>query len=179
MIPYSSQLSISIHAPRVGSDYYKCYVTKSAKISIHAPRVGSDYDNDMRIWFCDDFNPRSPCGERLTRDSHIIAPSYFNPRSPCGERRLIGAMTIHLMQFQSTLPVWGATFWAMNSKTYALLFQSTLPVWGATEKPGKPLPEPSPFQSTLPVWGATKQVRLQELRPYISIHAPRVGSDTD
>ena len=121
MIPYSSQLSISIHAPRVGSDYYKCYVTKSAKISIHAPRVGSDYDKDMRIWFCDDFNPRSPCGERLTRDSHIIAPSYFNPRSPCGERPLVFALVPSSLAFQSTLPVWGATIVMATSDTVTII----------------------------------------------------------
>ena len=35
------------------------------------------------------FNPRSPCGERLGRQvSLMVSTSYFNPRSPCGERRI-------------------------------------------------------------------------------------------
>ena len=55
----------------------------------------------------------------------------FNPRSPCGER------------------------------LWALLI--TEPV--------------ARFQSTLPVWGATKHGETFYMGVYISIHAPRVGSD--
>ena len=33
---------ISIHAPRVGSDYYQEKLDCALRISIHAPRVGSD-----------------------------------------------------------------------------------------------------------------------------------------
>ena len=33
----------------------------------------------------------------------------FNPRSPCGERRLTVGFMTSFNQFQSTLPVWGAT----------------------------------------------------------------------
>ena len=33
-----------------------------------------------------DFNPRSPCGERLPRYVVHQLPQDFNPRSPCGER---------------------------------------------------------------------------------------------
>ena len=36
----------------------------------------------------------------------------------------------------------------------------------------------SGFQSTLPVWGATMQVERRSSKASISIHAPRVGSDT-
>ena len=35
------------------------------------------------------------------------------------------------IQFQSTLPVWGATI-GMVIVSFPFLFQSTLPVWGAT-----------------------------------------------
>ena len=79
-------------------------------------------------------------------------------------------------RFQSTLPVWGATqrrgIWES-----LIVFQSTLPVWGATfvwsynEKQKK-------FQSTLPVWGATSAKTISYCFEFISIHAPRVGSDS-
>ena len=36
------RISISIHAPRVGSDENAKYIRLSFRISIHAPRVGSD-----------------------------------------------------------------------------------------------------------------------------------------
>ena len=56
-------------------------------ISIHAPRVGSDDLLNGALSNIDDFNPRSPCGERLV---------FFYIRR---DKEL----------FQSTLPVWGAT----------------------------------------------------------------------
>ena len=34
-----------------------------------------------------DFNPRSPCGERLLVPLTIMELINFNPRSPCGERQ--------------------------------------------------------------------------------------------
>ena len=35
---------------------------------------------------CDNFYPRSPCGERLSTNNHIGIRENFYPRSPCGER---------------------------------------------------------------------------------------------
>ena len=103
--------AISIHAPRVGSDKIGSSFKAVADISIHAPRVGSDegYTLWRTAWY--DFNPRSPCGERLEAIARsgsrygisIHAPRVgsdsiggssdrtekdFNPRSPCGERHL-------------------------------------------------------------------------------------------
>ena len=80
-------------------------------ISIHAPRVGSDHILHLLDHKPPNFNPRSPCGERLIETKSdgflpsisIHAPrvgsdpgkngikkalNYFNPRSPCGERPL-------------------------------------------------------------------------------------------
>ena len=59
-----------------------------------------------------------------------------------------------------------------------LEFQSTLPVWGATGGVGDGAASVAVFQSTLPVWGATALSRVPATCPAeISIHAPRVGSD--
>ena len=126
-------------------------------ISIHAPRVGSDAVGKQRLRLDRNFNPRSPCGERLPP--------------------LCGPTLISI--FQSTLPVWGAT---TRQRTCRLLreFQSTLPVWGATSLAADTIPAiavisihaprvgsdknsqtvfcgQSGFQSTLPVWGATSR----------------------
>ena len=101
---------ISIHAPRVGSDLSAVERQKAlaefqstlpvwgatadnankmgtSMISIHAPRVGSD--------------------ERDIADKQ--SGENFNPRSPCGERRKRKIQNIQNRAFQSTLPVWGAT----------------------------------------------------------------------
>ena len=34
-----------------------------------------------------DFNPRAPCGARLSFASVLLFSEYFNPRAPCGARR--------------------------------------------------------------------------------------------
>ena len=59
----------------------------------------------------------------------------------------------------------------------AAKFQSTLPGWGATaaKREAKDAQE---FQSTLPGWGATGAVFLMRGLVVISIHAPRMGSDS-
>ena len=101
--------AISIHAPRVGSDTGYTGVKRSVSISIHAPRVGSDATEVASFGGDNNFNPRSPCGERLFE--------------------YIGKPTHHL--FQSTLPVWGATR-TLRTCCVPYIFQSTLPVWGAT-----------------------------------------------
>ena len=123
---------ISIHAPRVGSDFCRGSADGTVIISIHAPRVGSDTKavNLPQVNF--NFNPRSPCGERRRpgdsdragKNISIHAPRVgsdaddaravpraqnFNPRSPCGERRISKTAPGCGLKFQSTLPVWGAT----------------------------------------------------------------------
>ena len=101
------------------------------------------------------FNPRSPDGERprpgRTRPGRI---PYFNPRSPDGERPTIPITATALYTFQSTLPGWGATY----------------PIYDETHRSDL-------FQSTLPGWGATNAMRAADAVGYISIHAPRMGSD--
>ena len=83
---------------------------------------------------------------------------------------------LKLRLFQSTLPAWGAT--ADNGGNLAhVIFQSTLPAWGATWQ--LPLHSNSTvFQSTLPAWGATSMSKKTITLSKISIHAPRMGSDS-
>ena len=105
-----------------------------------------------------------------------MSPDNFNPRSPWGERLTFIYQIIFGMAFQSTLPVGGATTGEGLKETligisihaprggtdlevlqiglFGVQFQSTLPVGGAT----------SPYIACL--WAKT-----------ISIHAPRGGSD--
>ena len=102
-----------------------------------------------------DFNPRSPCGERLPSFETPSALMYFNPRSPCGERlsgrkpaQRCPGISIHAPRVGSD-----------RIREYYYSGRET-------------------FQSTLPVWGATGYEATQRQRWLISIHAPRVGSDS-
>ena len=75
--------SISIHAPREGSDQLQPGLRSPRSISIHAPREGSDGESETKAPCKRNFNPRSPRGERLSKQSMIsLSISYFNPRSP-------------------------------------------------------------------------------------------------
>ncbi len=172
-------LSISIHAPRAGSDASASLIKSLAMLfqSTLPVRGATRYSLEPQA-AQRDFNPRSPCGERL-------------PRSHNGKG---------IEEFQSTLPVRGATnrTGSLGSAhrisihapragsdyarfhVYLLLrgaFQSTLPVRGATAyaapiyhgiadfNPRSPCGErryrakvtvgKDIFQSTLPVRGAT------------------------
>ena len=103
-------MSISIHAPRVGSDKRRLVLLMAQMtISIHAPRVGSDHPLHL-----------------LLRISLI---SIHAPRVGSDEDGRLCRMNTDL--FQSTLPVWGATP-AIRPYVSLMVFQSTLPVWGAT-----------------------------------------------
>ena len=126
---------ISIHAPRVGSDDGGGAREAALQISIHAPRVGSDPGIMEPRRNGQNFNPRSPRGERLRRNIDDALP----------------------VTFQSTLPAWGAT--TARCAEYGVdRFQSTLPAWGATSSTFIMCVPPS-FQSTLPAWGATSSAR--------------------
>ena len=78
-------------------------------ISIHAPHAGSDADTLPAADIRADFNPRSPCGERRGGCEVYVADDDFNPRSPCGERPGRTCTSKRWYQFQSTLPMRGAT----------------------------------------------------------------------
>ena len=102
--------AISIHAPRTGSDpspsrgttisaafqstlpargatSIRLQPAKTVCISIHAPRTGSDFKTCIGCSYHQNFNPRSPHGERpLLQCRHSANRGHFNPRSPHGER---------------------------------------------------------------------------------------------
>ena len=129
-------MSISIHAPRTGSDAtYKCPDCGATVISIHAPRTGSDVHRNAGGNRRKHFNPRSPHGERPVRWAMTAEICHFNPRSPHGERHKQVEYATDLRAFQSTLPARGATRGHHRRVGHRVRFQSTLPARGATIEP--------------------------------------------
>ena len=61
---------------------------RHSSISIHAPRTGSDCETRTRRKSRLYFNPRSPHGERHCTSWGCYLQRNFNPRSPHGERRM-------------------------------------------------------------------------------------------
>ena len=154
-----------------------CHPRCRERISIHAPRVGSD-DNQVK---------------------EFLGQLNFNPRSPCGERHNIFYADNQAAEFQSTLPVWGATTTAVAPPTVSSIsihaprvgsdcqaivsllrrsdFNPRSPCGERPRLAPQSSPAPKIFQSTLPVWGATGLIDANVSSLKISIHAPRVGSD--
>ena len=100
------------------------------------------------------FNPRSPHGERPSRQQSTPAASNFNPRSPHGERRHPTHRRPEYRPFQSTLPARGATRAASQSQ------------------------QPPAISIHAPRTGSDNAEANQKFRAIsISIHAPRTGSD--
>ena len=145
--------AISIHTPLAGSDGTSLRAALLQQISIHTPLAGSDY-----WWFrafrpSRNFNPHSPCGERHNPHCCLGRLKYFNPHSPCGERQCFITQYVCHLQFQSTLPLRGAT---ANASTPTAVVK---------------------FQSTLPLRGATRAALTSDDSDVISIHTPLAGSD--
>ena len=148
-----------------------------------------------------DFNPRSPDGERpwvpLMRllsflisihaprmGSDLFLVSGFHSREAFQSTLPGWGATVRLALwdlacrvFQSTLPGWGATVRLALWDLACRVFQSTLPGWGATTFLPRLILRLTLFQSTLPGWGATRRPLSQSPGFRISIHAPRMGSD--
>ena len=101
-----------------------------------------------------DFNPRSPYGERLFIAAGPDVISFnFNPRSPYGERRELLDQAADKLQFQSTLPIQGAT----HLVPFFRIFY--------------------PISIHAPHTGSDALRGPQGRHKAISIHAPHTGSD--
>ena len=140
------------------------------------PARGATSTISAFMTYADNFNPRSPHGERPVLRGDTRCLIYFNPRSPHGERRVIRSAPSGSAAFQSTLPARGATLLRRRRVSHRELFQSTLPARGATFTV-KSQDIKTKFQSTLPARGATVETQNVVDVTFISIHAPRTGSD--
>ncbi len=171
---------ISIHAPRVGSDAEKVHnrilrsyfnprspcgerrryelgQEQKIAISIHAPRVGSDFPRIFSRTWRVNFNPRSPCGERPRLAISFGRFQMISIHAPrVGSDSRMNPAYTGVSEFQSTLPVWGATMISRRRTKSSKNFNPRSP---CGERPAG-------------CWALRTATK-------ISIHAPRVGSDFD
>ena len=173
---------ISIHAPRVGSDWAKggipirplefqstlpvwgatgsvAQLTKEGEFQSTLPVWGATVLQRLQSPRYRNFNPRSPCGERRLRRRFRWRWVNFNPRSPCGERLLLRDQGVPGEAFQSTLPVWGATTCWLH-RPFIQVISIHAPRVGSDLNAIPNGIFPPEFQSTLPVWGATAYTPL-------------------
>ncbi len=124
------------------------------------------------------FNPRSPWGERPLFQFRICTQGNFNPRSPWGERHW-ALVILPCMKYFNPRSPWGERHLEPPFRCYIYLtFQSTLPVGGATVAPRRCVYACKDFNPRSP-WGERRELPLLCPVPeFISIHAPRGGSDS-
>ena len=104
------------------------------------------------------FNPRSPHGERQRQQGLFRAGGDFNPRSPHGERQLRRTNGGRWKPFQSTLPARGATQSARNTASVRRISIHAPRTGSDAQSAAEGLADPQ-FQSTLPARGATKMTK--------------------
>ena len=79
----------SIHTPHAGSDPIFIMTWRTEYFSIHTPHAGSDGCSGCPKSPAPNFNPHSPCGERLVTPYVQMVVRNFNPHSPCRERPVL------------------------------------------------------------------------------------------
>ena len=146
---------ISIHAPLAGSDaiycdmssvnalfqstlplrgatLFPCAERMERHISIHAPLAGSDGKRKASITTTSNFNPRSPCGERLSRREVAAAGNEFQSTLPLrgATKYLEEGETLELISIHA--PLAGSDNGLISRGNVKRAFQSTLPLRGAT-----------------------------------------------
>ena len=145
--------------PARGATYSFLAARRHSSISIHAPRTGSDeYIHRRTFKRTANFNPRSPHGERLQSIWHTAGSFHISIHAPrTGSDQLYELGMLSPTQFQSTLPARGATL-LMPFTAMLAIFQSTLPARGATACEAVQVAAMCVFQSTLPARGATRKL---------------------
>ena len=146
--------AISTLAPREGSDCIIQALAIIINISTLAPREGSDSNSPSSLQLSNNFNPRSPRGERLGFCCCACDRGLFQP----------------------SLPARGATkvsFILTKSGTISTL----APREGSDIDRGRSHIDEAGFQPSLPARGATRIPLDVPKATYISTLAPREGSD--
>ena len=148
----------------------------NSDISIHAPRGGSDLRSSWILCFLDNFNPRSPWGERLVAGVMPATVSIFQSTLPVGGATINSILSTVKVGISIHAPRGGSDTSGTDHAFYRWDFNPRSPwgerLWHLWDQ----CPTPS-FQSTLPVGGATFSIREIIKAKVISIHAPRGGSD--
>ena len=184
--------------PLRGATTRPAVVTITPDISIHAPLAGRDVRSPVCPTGGKYFNPRAPCGARLSPMLAGLLALHISIHAPlAGRDRRICAVYDQGTPFQSTRPLRGATerLGALHRKP---IFQSTRPLRGATPD-SRPAwagwPDFNPrapcgarrflnryvfrrqiFQSTRPLRGATHQYRRQEMEQEFQSTRPLRGA---
>ena len=149
----------------------------SASISIHAPRTGSDATCPFRACArLDLFQSTLPARGATRRGKHFFAICRFQSTLPARGATRRGKHFFAICRFQSTLPARGATNPRRNHARQQIYFNPRSP-HGERRARNQRTPTGADFNPRSP--HGERPVRRDVPPPCvaISIHAPRTGSD--
>ena len=141
------------------------------------PARGATRPRDILELFFTHFNPRSPHGERLARETQWTRAKHFNPRSPHGERPPAASLPRLLVDFNPRSPHGERRFHQQDFHVRVGI-SIHAPRTGSDGSGRLQAKSAFVFQSTLPARGATRYTLISTGASDISIHAPRTGSDS-
>ena len=172
LVPLCVLRLISILAPLTGRDAQLVNGTNMAMaFQSSRPLRGATVYGDI-VASDGDFNPRAPCGARLTGGTVAAAISNFNPRAPCGARHVPQRRPAKRGAISILAPLAGRDRMAGMTQTELAAFQSSRPLRGATSL-FYLIPAVSVFQSSRPLRGATGLfLRNGNLPGYFNPRAP-------
>ena len=161
--------------PLRGATFVSPWPWCSGPISIHAPLTGSDRSGSICFNQREDFNPRSPYGERRVVYQTRLSRSDFNPRSPYGERPLRATPLAKLVNFNPRSP-YGERQCALSFTRCSVNFNPRSPYGERPLEKFHDLP-PVNFNPRSPYGERPLRYVVLVLSLLISIHAPLTGSD--
>ena len=146
-------------------------------ISTHAPLAGRDLDCHTLPTTTLHFNPRAPCGARPSTPSDSSRPFHFNPRAPCGARRFPLRPSGSSLSISTHAPLAGRDRVNAFIFRHILEFQPTRPLRGATFSIATVRQQPFDFNPRAPCGARPCQCVHLPAYPRISTHAPLAGRD--
>ncbi len=125
-------------------------------ISIHVPRVGNDISQLTRASVLENFNPRSPCGERPSIPKSftvLLSISIHVPR--VGNDHYNDSAQSHLRIISIHVPRVGNDLYLIIDIILTRRISIHVPRVGNDLMPSSVTSGFGTFQSTFPVWGTT------------------------
>ncbi len=169
--------TISIHAPRTGSDnMVNDVLLRNATISIHAPRTGSDITVQAYSLIETGFQSTLPARGATCLQSAIerdVSISIHAPRTG-SDSEAYDAYEAVMISIHA--PRTGSDRRSRRTRSSASDFNPRSP-HGERRGVNQGIDDILRFQSTLPARGATFDAFQRRVSVSISIHAPRTGSD--
>ena len=169
---------ISIHVPLAGHDGVRGRLDGfDAQISIHVPLAGHDPKERRILSVQTEISIHVPlAGHDIGVGSLLSKTRHFNPRAPCGARLSLWVLALARFLFQSTCPLRGTTL-NRQGLFFRLRISIHVPLAGHDDVAAGLLLRKEAFQSTCPLRGTTGFLQTGEPYSHISIHVPLAGHD--